>query len=79
MAKKCVNKVTDACRVSNRMIVIKVFIQGIIISVISVYASQCGLDDSEKDDFYVSLINVFRKLEEKGIVVISGNVNGRCM
>ena len=38
------------------MIVIKVFIQGIIISVISVYASQRGLDDSEKDDFYVSLI-----------------------
>ena len=61
------------------MIVIKVFIQGIIISVISVYASQCGLDDSEKDDFYVSLINVFRKFEEKGIVVILGNVNGGCM
>ena len=50
------------------MIVNQVFVQRIIISLISdltVYAPQCGLDYSQKDDFYGSLINVVRKLGEK--------------
>ena len=51
-------------------------LQGIIISVISVYAPQCGLDDSHKDDFYDSLINVVRMLGEKKSVVIAGDCNG---
>ena len=43
-------------------------IQGIL--VISVYASQCILDDSQKVDFYDNLVSVVRKLMEKKIVVI---------
>ena len=37
-----------------------------IISVVSVYAPHWGLDDSPKDYFYDSLINVVRKLDRKG-------------
>ena len=40
------------------------------------YTPQCGLDDSQKDNFYESFINVVRKLGEKGIVVIGGYLNG---
>ena len=40
MAKKWVNKVNDVSRVSDRMIVIKVLVQGNIISTISFYAPQ---------------------------------------
>ena len=58
------------------MIVIKVLVQEIIISVISVYAPQCGLDDSQKDNFYDSLTSVVRKLEEKEIAIIVGDNNG---
>ena len=68
MTKKWVDKVINISRVSDRMIVNKVFAQKIIISLISdltVYAPQCGLDYSQKDDFYDSLINVVRKLGEK--------------
>ena len=60
MAKRWVDKVIDTSRVSDRMVVIKVLLQGIIISVISVYTPQCGLDDSQKDD-YDSLISVITK------------------
>ena len=56
------------------MIVINVLVQGII-SRISVYAPQCDSDDTQKDDFYHSLINVVRKLEEKEIVIIAGYYN----
>ena len=50
------------------MIANKVFVQRITFSLISdltVYAPQCGLYYSEKDDFYNNLINVVRKLGEK--------------
>ena len=68
LAEKWVDKVINISRVSDRMIVNKVFAQKIIISLISdltVYAPQCGLDYSQKDDFYGSFINVVRKLGEK--------------
>lgn len=43
------------------MIVIKVLVQGIIISMISVNASQCGLKDVQEDNSMIH-INVVRKL-----------------
>ena len=52
------------------MTVVKVLIQGIVISVILVYAPHFGLDDDQKDDFY----DVVRKLIEKEIVVIAGSL-----
>ena len=59
-AIKRVDKVIVISRVIDRMIVSKVLVQRIIISLTSdltVYAPQCGLDDSQKD-FHDSLINV---------------------
>lgn len=53
------------------MIVTKVLVQGIIISKIS-YVPQYGLDDSVKDDFYDTLVNIVRKLGEE-IVVLAGD------
>ena len=57
------------------MIVFKVLFQGIIISLISAYPIQCGLDDRQKDEFYDCLINVVRKLGEKETVVMAGDFN----
>ena len=58
------------------MIVMKVLVYGIFILMISVDASLCGLNDSQKDDLYSSLISFVRKLGEKETVVISGHFNG---
>ena len=65
------NKVFDISRISDKMFFINVFVQEIIISVISVYGLQCGFDDGPKDHFYDSLINV-KKFWEKEIGVIPG-------
>ena len=68
LAKKWVDKVINISRVSDRMIVNKVFFQEIIFSLISdltVYSPQCGLYYSQKDDIYDNLINVVRMLGEK--------------
>ena len=58
------------------IVVIKVLVQRINISMISGYAPQCDLDDSQKDDFYDSLIIVIKQLGEKKILVIAGGFNG---
>ena len=69
MAKKGLDKDkwVDISRVSDTIIIIIIIIKAlarrIIISMISVYALQCCLVDSQKDDFYVA-----RKLGEKEIV-----------
>ena len=67
-AKKWIDNVINISRVSDRMIVNKVFVQEIIfllISDLTVYAPQCGLYYSQKDYFYDSLINIARKLGKK--------------
>ena len=56
--------------------IVKMLVQRIIISVISVYAPQCGLDKSQKDGFYDSLIRDVGKLGEEEIVIITGDFNG---
>ena len=82
MAKKWVDKVIiNISRVSDRMIVNKVFVQRIIISLISdltVYAAQCSLDDSQKDGSYGILINAVRTFKKKYILVIAGDFTGYC-
>ena len=75
LAKKWVDKVTDVSRVSGRMVVVKVLVQGIIIPVISVYALHCGLDHSKKDNLIDSLIDFVRKFGERETVVIAEDVN----
>ena len=62
LPKKWVDKVIDMSKISDRMIAIKALVQGIIISVISVYAPHRGLGDSQKDNFCDILINHVGKL-----------------
>ena len=65
-------QVTDICKI----IVIKVLVQGIIISRISVYVLQCGPDDRERDDSNDTPIRNVRKLGKTEIVVIARDFNG---
>lgn len=57
---------------SKRIILIKALVQGII-SGISVYALQCGLDDRQKYDFFDSLINFVRKFGKIEIAALAGD------
>ena len=45
---------------------LRYWFKGVIISVISVYTPQCGVDDSQKDDFYESHINYEDQHEGNG-------------
>ena len=75
MAKKWVNKVIEINRPSDTITAIKILVQAIIISQSWIIMMECGLDDSQKDNFPVSRINAIRSLGEKEIVVIAGDFN----
>lgn len=49
LAEEWINKDIDICRVSDKMIVVNVFVQDITVSVFAVHASLYGLDDHQKD------------------------------
>ena len=52
LAEEWVEKVYDICRISDRLMMIKLAIENNIITVLSCYALQAGLDNTIKDAFY---------------------------
>ena len=61
-------------RVRNRITVMNVLVQGIIVSTISVYAPQCGLDGPQ-DYFYNNIISFTIKFGEKVVFLILEDFN----
>ena len=76
LAKRWMEKVIGVDRVSHGIILIKLAVSKTMLSVVCVYALQCGLSDTAKEQFYDSLISVVSKLSEKEMVVVAGNLNG---
>ena len=72
LAKKLVDKDIDMSRASDRMIVIKILVQGIIMSVTSVYTPKYAQIIARKMIFMLILV----VLGEKKIVVIAKDFNG---
>ena len=54
LAEKWVDKVYDIKRVSDRIMLIKLLVGEVVLTVLSVYAPQTGLEESTKDAFYDS-------------------------
>ena len=55
---------------------IKLILGDAVLTVLSVYASQTGLEESTKDAFYDSLQTVISELPDKDIVIPCGDWNG---
>ena len=55
LAEKWVEAIFDVKRVSDRIMLIKIFVKNGIVTVLLVYALQAGLDDSMKDLFSENL------------------------
>ena len=76
LAEKWVDKVYDIKRVSDRIMLIKLLLGEAVLTVLSVYAPQTGLEESTKDAFYGSLQTVISKLPDKEIFIPCGDLNG---
>ena len=69
--------VIDISRASNRKIVIKVLVQEVIISLISVYAPHYDLGDSQKDDSMIAF-SVLLEVWGEGTCSYSGRFSCSC-
>ena len=76
LAEKWVDKVYDIKRVSDRIMLIKLLVGEAVLTVLSVYAPQTGLEESTMDAFYDSLQTVISELPDKEIVIPCGDWNG---
>ena len=76
LSEEWIGKVFDINRVSDRIVMIKLAIDNKIITILSCYAPQVGLDDIIKDTFYDQLQDIVRKLGADETFVICGDLNG---
>ena len=76
LAEKWIEKVFDIKRISDRIMLIKLILGEEILTVLSVYAPQTGLDNSLKDGFYDTLQLVLAELPSNEIVIPCGDWNG---
>ena len=75
LAEKWVDAISDVKRVSDRIMLIKLVVGKSIVTVISFYAPQAGLD-SAKDLFCENLQRTLTKISSSEIIFICGDFNG---
>ena len=63
-------------RVSDRMMYMKLDIEGVMMTMISAYASQVGCLRDEKDKFWTDLDDVVESIPREERVVIGADSNG---
>ena len=76
LAEKWVEKVDDICRIFDRLMMIKLAIDNNIITVLSCYAPQVGLENTIKNAFYDLLNSAVNKVSAAEVLVICGDFNG---
>ena len=69
-------RVLDVKRVSDRMMYMKLDIEGVMMTVISAYAPQVGCLTEEKDKFWTDLDEVVESIPKEERVVIGADLNG---
>ena len=75
LAEAWVEEVYDICRISDRLMTIKLPIENNITTVLSCYAPQVGLDNTIKDAFYDLLYSTVNKVSAAETLVICGDFN----
>lgn len=76
VARKWIDKIIDVKRVNDRLMMIKLLIGKTVAAIVSAYAPQQGLSDTEKDTFYEELISLISKISDDELIIIGGDLNG---
>ena len=75
LAKKWRDKAFHVKHVSDRLMMIKIIVDEVVVSVLSVYAPQTGLTIAEKELFYDSLQNLLQTTDDSEMLFICGDFN----
>ena len=75
LIEEWVEKVYDICRISECLMMIKLAIENSVITVLSCYAPQVGLDNTINDAFYDLLNSTVNKVSAAEALVTRGDIN----
>ncbi|XP_043710378.1 uncharacterized protein LOC122659315 [Telopea speciosissima] len=70
------NEVVDVKRIGDRILSIKLVVVNEVINIVSVYASQAGLDDSVKLQFWEHMDGLVQEFGQGEKIIIGGDLNG---
>ena len=76
VAEKWWDSVVEVMRWSDRLMGVRIVIEGEIWTFVSGYAPQSGSEESEKDSFWELMDNMMADLREDKHVVVAGDMNG---
>ena len=76
LAEKWIEKVFEVRRVSDRIILIKLVVGLGMLNILSIYAPQSGLSDTEKDNFYDQIRAVTTEIPASELLLPCGDWNG---
>jgi hypothetical protein len=76
IAEKWLEKLKEVKRVNERILLIRVQFGKSMLNLISVYAPQVGRPNTEKEDFWATLLMLVCSIREEEEVLIGGDMNG---
>ena len=76
MAEEWIEKVFDVQRVSDRILSVKLIVGQRVVTLLSVYATQSGLSDVDKDLFFDQLRVVTARIPRSVLLIPCGDWNG---
>ena len=76
VAEEWIEKVFEVQRISDRIILVKLVVGERVLTFLSVYAPQCGLSDTVKDEFYDQLHALTAKIPKSEVLLPCGDWNG---
>ncbi|XP_021846821.1 uncharacterized protein [Spinacia oleracea] len=71
-----IDDVVDVSRKSDRIMSIKLVIGDEVVTIVSAYAPQAGLDDSTREEFWEDLEEVVQRVPRSEKLIIGGDLNG---
>jgi len=76
LSEALVESVIEVVRVSDRLMRIRLVINGVVINIVCAYAPQVGSDQEEKMSFWESMDNIMQEITQEERVFIGGDLNG---
>ena len=76
LKKELVDRVVELWRVSERIICLKMELDGVMLNVISAYAPQVGCIREEKETFWLDLDETVKKIPRNERIVVGADLNG---
>ncbi|CAG5046301.1 unnamed protein product [Parnassius apollo] len=68
--------ILEVNRINDRLMSIKVLVEGEVLNIVAAYAPQVGCSQAEKDNFWTSLEYILQLISPKETTLLGGDLNG---